>query len=131
MEEPMKASTSRWNRLASLAAAMILTTAIASIPQSGHAVTPVTDDNLSAALSSASTAADHEALATYFRSKAAEQEAVIARHEAMLDNLKGKGKIYNNFLPHCRSIISSARGAKKAYEKLAEEQSAMAEAAGQ
>jgi hypothetical protein len=125
----MKASMR--NRIVRLTAAIILLAAAAVIPQPGHAVTPVTDDTLAAALASANTAADHEALAAYFRSKAEEEAAVIAKHEAMLANLKGKGKAYNNFLPHCRSIIHSAHQAKEAYEKLADQQATMAEAAAQ
>jgi hypothetical protein len=127
----MKASNSRWNWHASLTAVVFLLAVVAAIPQPGHAITTVTDENLAAALASAATAADHEALAAHFRSKAEQEAAAIAKHEAMLANLKGKGKVYNNFLPHCRSIIHSAHEAKEAYEKLADQHAAMAEAASQ
>ncbi|HLE57048.1 MAG TPA: hypothetical protein VJB15_08195, partial [Rhodothermia bacterium] len=74
----------------------------------------VTDDNLAQSIASATTAADHEALAAYFRGKAAESAERVKRHEAMIKSYeKIGGRPFQVWKPHCDSLIHTAREAQK------------------
>jgi len=90
-----------------------------ALPGSANAGGGVTDANVAEKSVSASTAADHQALAAYFRDKAAEESKKVAMHEDMLARMKGHGKPAKNFIPHCNSLIHSARQSQEAYENLA------------
>jgi hypothetical protein len=94
---------------------------LVSVP--GMAADPVTQDNVAEKLASASTAADHAALATYFRAEAAKAGAEVERHEKMLSSIRTKGgKPYRNNRGHCRNLIRSNRLEQEAFEDLASEQ---------
>lgn len=91
----------------------------------------VTEDTVAARVSAAKTAADHEAIAAYYRAQAAEDAKQVKHHEAMLkayDNVAGVSK--EIMRQHCQRLITSYRQAQEAFEGLAAEQEKLAKAAG-
>ena len=89
-----------------------------SVPVAGAA--EITDENVAEYIGTAKTAADHQALATFFRAKAAEEGQRVKRHEKMLAHYKqGGGKPYIHMIGHCEDIIKTARQLQKDYEMLA------------
>ena len=91
----------------------------------------VTDDTVAERISAAKTAADHEAIAAYYRAQAAEKAKQVQHHEAMLksyDNVAGVPKeLMRN---HCETLITTYRRAQQAFEGLAAEHEKLAKAAG-
>jgi hypothetical protein len=91
----------------------------------------VTDDTVAERIASAKTAADHEAIAAYYRAQAAEKAKQVKHHEAMLksyDNVAGVSKeLMRN---HCKTLINSYRQEQRAFDALAAEEEKLAKAAG-
>jgi len=112
-----------------LAGFALLALTFVALPGSTSAGGGVTDANVAERSASASTAADHQALAEYFRGKATEESKRVAMHEDMLARMKGHGKPAKNLIPHCNSLIHSARQSQEAYENLAKLHSEMAKKA--
>lgn len=85
---------------------------------------PVTDENVDAAVASAKTAADHQALAAYFTTKSDEALANVKTHERMAGVIRGKGG--QTWEAHCQSLIKTYKAQAKDYAALAKEQAAFA-----
>ena len=85
---------------------------------------PVTDDTLIERLESAKTAADHEALAAYFRDKASAARRVAQRHQAMLVARTSKGP--SPWHAHCTRLIKAYKKQATDYDSLAAVQEKMA-----
>jgi len=84
--------------------------------------TGITEDNVIQKVGEASTNADHQALATYFRGEAKIKGDRVAKHEAMLKSwatLQGKSQAFMH--SHCQNLISSYAAEAKALEELAKE----------
>ncbi|HSD10338.1 MAG TPA: hypothetical protein VLF14_05105 [Candidatus Binatia bacterium] len=91
----------------------------------------ITAANVSQHIADAKTAADHKALAAYFRAEAAEQGERVKMHEAMLASYKKSGgKPYLNMVDHCKALLAESRGLQKDYEKMAELHEELAKGAG-
>ena len=92
---------------------------------------PVTEQNVTQRISTAKTAADHQALAAYFKAQAATAAQKVKDHQAMLASFKkigGKpGQVWES---HCQSLIKTYGTQAKDYEKLADEQDTLAKEAG-
>lgn len=88
----------------------------------------VTGDNLNDSIAAATTAADHEAIAAYYQSKATEALSQAESHKVMEKTYKrwgsGKEQMYHNF--HCKGLIRSYENLAKSYETLAKEHAEMA-----
>lgn len=96
-----------------------------------RAADAVTDGNVAERIAGAQTAADHEALAAYFRAQAAAAGEKVKLHQAMLASVTAKwaGKNSASWERHCRSLIRMYTDAQKEAEGLAAEHDAMAKAA--
>lgn len=96
------------------------------------AVGEVTSDSLAAAVESAKTAADYEALAAYYRKQAKEQDARAEMHEKMLPRFRefGKQGATMDLSSHCKRIIEDARKLSDEYEAMAKMYDQMAKDAG-
>lgn len=97
----------------------------------------VTKANLAQRIATATTAADHEALAAYFRKKAAEMAAEQVRHERAIINSyteaaasgdvgPSRARIRKWMRDHCRELIESYRRVQENYLQLAEDHARMA-----
>lgn len=90
----------------------------------------ITAANVADHVASAKSAADYQALATYFRSAAAAQAETVNEHEAMLASYKERGgKAYTKMKLHCQGIIRGARNLQRDYEAMAAEYEQMAKEA--
>ena len=119
-------TTRRSITLASLGAFLLLGLLIMSRPALAG---DVSDANAFEKSATASTAAEHEALATYFRAKAAQAGKEVDLHTKML-TASMNGKNYAAMQPHCKGLISANQEAQKSYEELATMHSGMAKGAG-
>lgn len=81
--------------------------------------------DMSQAVQSASTKADHEALAKHYDEAADEMQVKVDEHKKLLSQYQSKSYLYGkqgeSFKEHCQMLID-------AYEKAAEANRAMAEA---
>ena len=93
------------------------------------AFTAFAADDLSAQVTAAKTAADHEALAAAFDKQAAEAEARATAHDKMAASYKGLGKVAQMHETHCGNISRSERETAKDLKALAEAHRAQAKAA--
>lgn len=87
------------------------------------------DDDLSAKVTAAKTAADHEALADSFAAQAKEAEANAAAHDKMAASYKGLGKTGAMHETHCAAIAKRERDNAKDLNALADAHRAQAKAA--
>jgi hypothetical protein len=97
-----------------------------------HVSAQITDANVGQMMASAKTAAEHQALASYFKAQAAAAEQKVKEHEAWLADLKragGGGKAYANSLPHCETLIASYRKTQQSYLSMAAEEEKLAKSA--
>jgi len=112
-----------WKKLStvSLASVALSTLLICGGDPSTGLAAEVTSANIGAAIESAKTPADYEALAAYYQGQAKEQEDLAKLHENMLPRFTkfGKPGASVNMASHCKNIIADAN-------KLAAEYSAMA-----
>ncbi len=116
-----------WRRSRSATAGAFFLFALAAHPLLGSAQESVTDDNVTERIATAKTAADHAALASYFRARAEDSAARAKKHEAMLASYKKlDGRPYEIWKTHCESLIASFRASQKDYEKLAAEHQKLA-----
>jgi hypothetical protein len=91
----------------------------------------ITEDDVVAHIAAAKTAEDHEAIAAYFRGKAARQAEQVKLHEAMLAAYDRQGgKQYGYMTPHCRTIIAELRELEEGFLAMAKEHEALAKNAG-
>lgn len=104
--------------------AILLAAALAVGLAGQAAADPITDDNVAAMVAAAKTPADHQALATFFKSKADEAKAMVQMHKTMGGAFSGKQK--ENWGMHCRSLVATYKKQVKEYEALAKQQEALA-----
>ena len=98
---------------------MILLAALVALPMS-VAASAVTDENVAERISTAKTAADHRAVTTYYRSKAAAAAAEVKRHEEMLGVYGSQAAPgWHAMKPHCQKLIDAATEEKAQFEHLA------------
>jgi hypothetical protein len=97
---------------------------VTAAPAASFASGAVTDKNVVQQLASAKTAADYNALAAYFRKKAAEAGAKAKQHQEMLAAVSGKPLA--SWGPHCQEFIETYTKMQKDYEKSAAEMEAAA-----
>jgi len=81
-------------------------------PKAAHAqkAAAITDDNVAARVVAARTKADHEALAAYFKAKAASEDARIAHYDQLFRAyMQLKGKEVEAMQRHARALLKAAR----------------------
>ncbi len=86
----------------------------------------ITDDNVGAMVNAATTAADHQALAEYFRAAAKDADKLAQKHQSMLLSQPGKGS--SVWDAHCRRLIKRYDELAADYRTMASEQDGMAKA---
>ena len=85
----------------------------------------ITSDNVGDMVQKASTAADHTALADYFRAQAKQAQSMAQKHRAML--VSGPSKSSRQVWDaHCKRLIQSFEQEAAAFTDLAKEQDALA-----
>ncbi len=71
--------------------------------------------DMTAAIQSAKTKADHETLATHYEEAAKDAETKVAEHKKLLNDYKQHSYLYGKqgeqFVEHCESLISSYKKA--------------------
>ena len=83
-------------------------------------------DLLEMLVDSASTPAQHQALARYFRAKAAEAKALAQTHQAMSRSYAGKPGEIRNMNKHCDQIAKLNEDLAAQYESMAKAEEAAA-----
>lgn len=85
----------------------------------------ITADNVGQMVHQATTAADHRALADYFRAQATAAQDQAQKHRAMLMSgpAKSSSAVWD---AHCKTLIKSFEQEAAAYTDLAKEQDALA-----
>lgn len=89
----------------------------------------ITADNVAEMVQKASTAADHTALADYFRAQAQQASGNAQKHRAMLVGGPTKSS-RGAWDAHCRKLVKSFEGEAAAYTDLAKEQEVLAKHVG-
>lgn len=121
-------SDGRYMALSFLAVVGLLVTGIALPSQA----TEVTEANSADKVAEATTQADHEALAAYFRGEAEANAKKVAEHEAMMKRMAARGgKPSARWQAHCESLIAAYGSAQKEAQGLAEDHERMAKEAAQ
>ena len=109
-----------------------LTLALAGILMSGEsiqaaaAVSAVTAKNLKQKIMSAKTAADHKAIAAYYRAEAAKAEAKVTEHQDMTEAYQKAGFGTVAKTPNAPGTIEHCNHLVKTYKDLAESLAMMA-----
>jgi hypothetical protein len=85
------------------------------------------DDDMAAKISAAKTAADHEALAAEYTTKASEAEASAVEHDKMAKAYLGKAGQFHG--DHCVAVARRYRENARDLKALAEQEHAAAKAA--
>ena len=85
----------------------------------------ITDDNVAAAVASAKTVEDHQALAAYFTAKSKQALDTVETHKRMSKSLGG-GKQAGSWEAHCHSLMKTYQAQARDYAALAKEQAALA-----
>jgi hypothetical protein len=93
---------------------------------SAPAVSVFAAEDLSAKITAAKSAADHEALAAAYDKQAAEAEATASAHEKMAASYKGLGKTGLVHESHCAGIAKRERENAKDLKALADAERAAA-----
>jgi hypothetical protein len=83
-------------------------------------------DLLQVMVDSATTPAQHQALARYFRAKAADAKALAEAHQAMSRSYSGKPGELRNMKSHCDQIVKLNQDLAMQYESLAKAEEAAA-----
>jgi hypothetical protein len=111
------------NSVRAIAAALAVGLAVSfAAPVVAQTITP---DNVGEMVKKASTAADHTALAEYFRSQAEQAKSMAQKHRAMLVSgpAKSSQQVWD---AHCKRLIQSFDNEAAAYTDLAKEQDVLA-----
>ncbi len=105
-----------------LIAAGLILLAVSAMPtiRATAQQTVVTDDNLNQMIAHAKTPADHEAIAAYYDTEAAENEKKARFHTT---NINMYSKL--SFLPHCKALVKAFRDAADQDKALAAAHRAM------
>ena len=89
--------------------------------------------DMTMAVQSAKTQADHEALAAHYEQAAKDAEAKVAEHKKLLDQYKAKSYLYGKqsltFQSHCEGLIHSYEQVAKANAEMAKMHRLMGEGA--
>ena len=101
---------------------------LALAPAAGWAQAPsgASDNLLQVLVDSASTPAQHQALARYYRAKAADAKALASEHQAMSRSYAGKPGELRNMNKHCDQIAKLNQDLAAQYENLAKAEDAAA-----
>ena len=99
---------------------------LALAPAAGWAQAPASDSLLQVLVDSASTPAQHQALARYFRAEAAKAKALAETHRAMSRSYSGKPGEIRNMNKHCDQIVKLNQDLAAQYESLAKAEEAAA-----
>lgn len=94
---------------------------LAAAPHARAHQAAITAENLNQTIASATTPADHEAIAAYYDNEAAENHKMVVYHAGMKNIFT---KAPNQF--HCNSLIKQYRAAAEADKALAAQHRAMA-----
>jgi len=99
---------------------------LALAPAAGWAQAPAggSGDLLQVLVDSASTPAQHQALARYFRAKAADAKALADLHTSMSRSYSGKPGELRNMNKHCDQIVKLNQDLAAQYESLAKAEEA-------
>ena len=99
---------------------------LALAPAAGWAQAPAggSGDLLQVLVDSASTPAQHQALARYFRAKAADAKALADLHTSMSRSYSGKPGELRNMNKHCDQIVKLNQDLAVQYESLAKAEEA-------
>jgi hypothetical protein len=111
--------TARVFSTAGCAALLIL---FVAVPAAVAVAETVTDANVAELTETAKTAADHEALAAYYREEAKEALAQVEFHQKMArsGSRPAPGKqAFDSMKPHCERLVRSYQDAAESYEALA------------
>jgi predicted RNase H-like nuclease (RuvC/YqgF family) len=99
---------------------------LALAPAAARAQTPAGNSLVQAMVESASTPAEHQALARYFRAQAAEAKALAELHQSMSRSYSGKPGEIRNMNKHCDQIAKLNQDLAAQYESLAKAEEAAA-----
>jgi hypothetical protein len=108
--------------IATLAAGCLL--ALAPAAGWAQASASGSDSLLQVLVDSASTPAQHQALARYFRAEAADAEALADLHASMSRSYSGKPGELRNMNKHCDQIVKLNQDLAAQYESLAKAEEA-------
>ncbi len=115
---------SRWRMVLLAGAALTLS---AGVGRAWAVVNPVTIDTVGQYIEEAKTAADHEALAAFFKGEVAKQQEKIKQHEAMLKSYaKAPGKAGEEARHHCQTLIKLFQEQAQMYAAMAADHEKMA-----
>src|SRR5262249_42474026 len=112
----------RRSSIATLAACGFL----ALTPTAGQAQPSTRDSLLQVLVDSATTPAQHQALASYFRAQAADAKALAERHQAMSKSYSGKPGELRNMAKHCDEIVKLNQDLAAQYDAMAKAEEAAA-----
>jgi len=121
-------------RSLSLVVALVATLVIGSTTgNAAAAVGPVTAKNLKQKITSATTAADHKAIAAYYRAEAAKAQSKVIEHQEMTEAYRKAGfgtvsKTPNapGTIEHCNHLVKTYQSLAESLEMMAKEHEAMA-----
>jgi hypothetical protein len=129
MEKSINQTGIKWLRIltgTSLGLLLLLGSAARGRAAAG---TAITNENVAQHIAAAKTAADHQALAAYYRSQASAAADEVKSHQAMLksyDNVQGRSKVVMR--EHCERLIQSYSKEQKQYEDLTHDHEQLAKA---
>ena len=121
-------------RSLSLVVALVATLVIGSTTgNAAAAVGPVTAKNLKQKITSATTAADHKAIAAYYRAEVAKAQSKVIEHQEMTEAYRKAGfgtvsKTPNapGTIEHCNHLVKTYQSLAESLEMMAKEHEAMA-----
>jgi hypothetical protein len=99
---------------------------LALAPAAAWAQASASADLLQVMVDSANTPAQHQALARYFRARAAEAKALAETHQAMSRSYSGKPGEIRNMNKHCDQIAKLNQDLAVQYDSLAKAEEAAA-----
>ena len=117
------------SRVASAMGVAVLFAFVLAAPIRVAGAATVTDENVAELSATATSAADQEALATYYQEKAKEASAEAELHEKMARRGSGaaSGKqTFNAMKRHCQRLVQAYHEAAESYESLAKLHSQLA-----
>jgi len=90
------------------------------IPATAVVAADISDDNVATKIEAASSASDHEVLASFFDAKAAAATAEVKRHERMRIAYSRAGGKPHAMRAHCQGLIRANRDASDEFTNLSE-----------
>jgi hypothetical protein len=110
----------RLNVLLAAALVLVATASLSTIQAVAQGPT-VTDDNLSQSIANAKTAADHEAIATYYDQEATDADKKAALHRRSASNVKpvGMANMCNSLAKYWDKVAAQDKELASAHRKMA------------